>query len=143
MIEDLEERKTLEQYAKNNGLALINNTTDELIKVCRTHQEQISLKNASVDNYMKDVSEKLFGKVKQKENKRISHDEEYTQFDETKHDETKHDETKHDDSWSDETCSCSRCKLPISKQKGAFSRLMIQSSFPKPQGKATDGWVWQ
>lgn len=50
ILEDLEERYTLEMYAKKNGLVLEGNSTDELIRVCRTHQEKIAAKNAAVDN---------------------------------------------------------------------------------------------
>jgi len=49
LVEDLEERETLQKYAKNNGLLLETDTTDELIRVCRTHQEKIAAKNAAVD----------------------------------------------------------------------------------------------
>jgi hypothetical protein len=49
LLEDLEERHVLEAYAKNNGLVLEGNSTDELIRVCRTHQEKIIAKNAAVD----------------------------------------------------------------------------------------------
>jgi len=49
LVEDLEERVTLQKYAENNGLALETDTTDELIRVCRTHQEKIAKKNAAVD----------------------------------------------------------------------------------------------
>lgn len=49
LVEDLEERETLEHYAKSNGLTLELGTTDELIQICRTHQEKIALKNAQAD----------------------------------------------------------------------------------------------
>jgi len=49
LLEDLEERQTLLTYAEKNGLTLETKTTDELIRVCRTHQEKIAAKNAAVD----------------------------------------------------------------------------------------------
>lgn len=50
LIEDLEERETLIAYAQKNGLTLLTGTTDELISVCRTHQEKIAEKNRLVDS---------------------------------------------------------------------------------------------
>lgn len=49
LLDDLHERQILEEYAKNNGLVLEGTSTDELIRVCRTHQEKIAAKNAAVD----------------------------------------------------------------------------------------------
>lgn len=49
LIDDLAERETLLRYAKENGLVLKGDTTDELILVCRTHQEKIAKKNAEAD----------------------------------------------------------------------------------------------
>jgi hypothetical protein len=49
LIEDLEERETLLSYAKKNGLTLVTASTDELILVCRNHQEKIAEKNRRVD----------------------------------------------------------------------------------------------
>jgi chromosome segregation ATPase len=51
LLDDLQERQTLETYAKENGLSLKEKTsTTELIQVCRTHQEKIAAKNAAVDS---------------------------------------------------------------------------------------------
>jgi hypothetical protein len=49
MVEDMEERQLLIEYAQKVGLVLTSNSTDELIRVCRTHQEKIAAKNAAVD----------------------------------------------------------------------------------------------
>lgn len=49
LISDLNERNLLIEYAKKNGLELKTGTTDELVFVCRTHQQKILEKNRAVD----------------------------------------------------------------------------------------------
>jgi len=93
LLDDLEERQTLETYAKNNGLVLDNNSTDELIRVCRTHQEKIAAKNAAVDA----------------ENPAVAHNNIPSHHHHHHHEDANSDSSDDDRSITETPCDCSHC----------------------------------
>ena len=58
ILEDYDERENMENYAKENGLVNTSGTTDELIHICRDHQEKIAKKNKEADNNSKNSPSK-------------------------------------------------------------------------------------